>query len=101
MVSFKSREESHAYQKTCLCHVRGGDCSCIRDRFGCTKRSSQEEEKGSGGGPSAGHAAGAAADVLGSPLCAGLREEGRPELQLHQRLLRNEAKAGGKKKKRA
>jgi len=30
--------------------------------------------------------------VLGSPLCAGLREEGRPELQLHQRLLRDEGR---------
>src|SRR5215510_6050414 len=28
-------------------------------------------------------AAAAVAHVLGSPLCAGLREEGRPQLQLH------------------
>src|SRR5262249_42398162 len=90
MVSFKSREESHADQKTCLCHVRCNRCSCICDRFGCAKRSSQEEEKDRSSGSRAGNGAGAVADVLGSSLRASLREEGRPELQLRQRLLRYE-----------
>src|SRR4029453_12259355 len=94
MVSFKSREESHADQKTCLCHVRGSGCSCIRDRFGWAKGSSQEEESSSSGGGATG-SGGAVADVLGSPLRTGLREEGRHELQLHQRLLRDEGSGEG------
>src|SRR5262249_18495167 len=44
----------------------------------------------SGRSPSAGSAA--VADVLGSTLCAGLREQGRPEFQLHQCLLRHEGR---------
>src|SRR5262249_37012476 len=79
-------------QKTHLRHIRGSGCRRVRDRFGCAERSSQEEESGSRTATTAGNAA---ADMLGSSLCAGMRDQGRHEVHLHKRLLRNERTGGG------
>ncbi len=58
----------------------------IRDRFGRAERSSQKEE----GGSCTTTTSAAVADVLGSPLWAGLRDQGWPEVYLFEFLLRDE-----------
>ena len=64
--------------------LRCGCCRRIHDRFGRAQRSSQEEE-------SAAAAAGTAAGgMLGDRPGSGLRDQGRPEVHLHQLLLRGE-----------
>src|SRR4029078_2193640 len=61
----------------------------IRYRFGCAERSRQEE-KGSGGCNRARGVGATMAHTLGAPPLGSLREQGRPEFQLHQRLLCHE-----------
>src|SRR5262245_17633835 len=100
MVSFNSGRSHHEDQKTCVRHVRSNSCSRIRDRLGCAERGSQKEEESRGGATTRPDGAGTVADVLGSPLRTGLRDQGRPEVHLHQCLLCDERPGQSDKSRR-
>src|SRR5512138_2483566 len=76
-------------QKSCICHIRCSGCRRVCDRLGRAQRSRKEEEGGS-------CAARAAAGGVCRTAIASVREQGRPEVHIFQRLLRRERRRKGR-----